>query len=193
MKINVEFDSIKEMDSWIERMGQPVQVQQKYSIVQGDTEGMKDPNGVVEPAEKEAKEEKPKATRKRKASKPKVVKDEPKVEEKEEAPQVPSTESPYIEDERPAEEVDVPTEQEAHESQAEPEETTGTPISIKSNPELVGFLQSIFGASGNDEVKVALTAFDGGLPAYIDKNLDTYKDVTTREGALEVLKSSLGV
>lgn len=193
MKINVEFDSIKEMDSWIERMGQPVQVQQKYSIVQGDTEGMKDPNGVVEPAEKEAKEEKPKATRKRKASKPKVVKDEPKVEEKEEAPQVPSTESPYIEDEKPAEEADVPTEQEAHESQAEPEETTGTPISIKSNPELVGFLQSIFGASGNDEVKVALTAFDGGLPAYIDKNLDTYKDVTTREGALEVLKSSLGV
>lgn len=184
MKINVEFDSIKEMDSWIERMGQPVQVQQKYSIVQGDTEGMKDPTGVVEPAEKEAKEEKPKATRKRKASKPKVVKDEPKVEEKEEAPQVPSTESPYIEDEKPAEEADVPT---------EPEETTGTPISIKSNPELVGFLQSIFGASGNDEVKVALTAFDGGLPAYIDKNLDTYKDVTTREGALEVLKSSLGV
>ncbi|MGL5719018.1 MAG: hypothetical protein ACRCX2_38815 [Paraclostridium sp.] len=193
MKINVEFDSIKEMDAWIARMGQPINVQQNLNVVQTST---KDPDGV-----EEAKEEKPKATRKRKASKPKVVKDEPKVEEKEEAPQVPAN-TPFIEDEK---EADVPTEQEAHEQQVEPEETeeapsqpaptetTGTPISIKSNPELVGFLQSIFGASGNDEVKTALTAFEGGLPAYIDKSLDNYKDVTTREGALEVLKSSLGV
>lgn len=193
MKINVEFDSIKEMDEWIGRMGQPLHVQQHYGIANAE-ESITDPT-------QEAKEEKPKATRKRKASKPKVVKDEPKVEEKEEAPQVPAN-TPFIEDEK---EADVPTEQEAHEQQVEPEETeeapsqpaptetTGTPISIKSNPELVGFLQSIFGASGNDEVKTALTAFEGGLPAYIDKSLDSYKDVTTREGALEVLKSSLGV
>lgn len=185
MKINVEFDSIKEMDEWIGRMGQPLHVQQNLNAVQTST---KDPDGV-----EEAKEEKPKATRKRKASKPKVVKDEPKVEEKEEAPQVPAN-TPFIDDEK---EADVPTEQEAHEQRVEPEETesetTGTPISIKSNPELVGFLQSIFGASGNEQVKTALTAFDGGLPAYIDKNLDAYRDVTTREGALEVLKSTLGV
>lgn len=190
MKINVEFDSIKEMDEWIGRMGQPLHAQQHYGIANAE-ESIKDPDCV-----EEAKEEKPKATRKRKASKPKVVKDEPKEEVKDEAPQVPAN-TPFIDDEK---EADVPTEQEAHEQQVEPEETeeaptetTGTPISVKSNPELVGFLQSIFGASGNDEVKVALTAFDGGLPAYIDKSLDSYKDVTTREGALEVLKSSLGV
>lgn len=184
MKINVEFNSIKEMDAWVARMGQPIK--NEVHIEQSITDPSQEVN---QPVEKEAEVEKPKATHKRKASKPKVVKNEPKVEEKEEAPQVPSTESPYIEDEK---EADVPTEQEAP-SQPAPTETTGTPISIKSNPELVGFLQSIFGGAGNDNVKQALTAYDGGLPQYIADHLDDYSTITTRESALEVLKSSLGV
>lgn len=192
MQINVQFDSIKEMDEWVARMNnvtvQQYHVRANIAEVPASccTDCKCDPCECVEC--EAPKEEKPKAPRKRKASKPKVVKDEPKVE-------VEPAEEVKVEPAKPAEEVDVPTEQEAHEQQVEPatEAPVGNPLEIKGNQQLVGFLQTIFGGAGNDDIKQALAGFDGGLPNYIDKNIKAFEAITTDVEALAVLKDTLEV
>ncbi len=184
MQINVQFDSIKEMDDWVARMGQPIQVQQHINVVTDDSE-----KSITDPSQ-EAKEEKPKATRKRKASKPKVVKDE--------APQTPSTEPPYVEDEKTPEvatetTAEEPAKEEPAKEEPAKEEPAGNPLEIKNNQQLVGFLQNIFGGAGNDNIKQALAGFDGGLPNYIDKNIKSFEAITTDVEALAVLKDTLGL